>query len=76
MNDWRPIETAPKDGTVILIWEISAVTNLTVPHVCMARWQKHRLYKAGGYWNSFASQSQVATPTWWMPLPAHPPDPT
>jgi hypothetical protein len=58
MSEWKPIETAPKDGTWILI----AAKDL---HPCDAQWAKDENQEGwvdiGGF---FSTQ-----PTHWQPLP-------
>ena len=64
--EWQPIETAPKDGTRILIgvWDLG-------PDVTSARWN-------GAFWDmsiqdeEFCGESDFAGPTHWMPLPDPP----
>lgn len=64
MNDrsgkWKPMDTAPKDGTKILVWDYYA----KAPTV--AAWDS-------SYWNlvvqgEFAASGEVE-PLGWMPLP-------
>ena len=72
---WQPIETAPRDGAVVLLWggpmcnecgdDITPPTRATT-----ARWSKHEnLWHAteGGDVDFF-----FMAPTHWMPLPAPP----
>jgi len=57
---WQPIETAPKDGTEILVFH----PERNEQFVC---------YLKEGYW-MFAPDAALATdPTHWMPLPNPPP---
>lgn len=65
MPEWQPIETAPKDGTRILVWPYwSDGTPEVVKWVKMRRvpdrWEVH----GGTFLNS--------QPTHWMPLPDPP----
>jgi hypothetical protein len=58
---WRPIETAPKDGTLILAsWAGSAL------HPIISRWLKN-----GQAW-THPFNKPVNSPTHWLPLPAPP----
>ena len=61
--DWQPIETAPKDGSRIVVWvgRYGAV---------IARW----LRETAGTpcWWGQVSQGVAVQPTHWMPLPAPP----
>jgi hypothetical protein len=54
-GSWRPIETAPKDGTEIII---------------LGKWTKDcsRAYWDGGLWQTY-SGGHEENPTHWMPLP-------
>lgn len=68
MSEWQPIDTAPKDGTVLLL----------VP-TRYAKWNKW-LPMAGkwiGFWVIFNADEAVqrVEPTHWMPLPAPPSKP-
>lgn len=62
MDDWRTIDSAPKDGTPLLLY---------------VRWGGKR-YRTVGRWNSHqrAWLSEIfdtpIRPTHWMPLPAPP----
>jgi hypothetical protein len=53
MSDWQPIETAPKDGTVIRIRQ--------------GRWSPHHARWKDGYWQSI-EYTGTQHPTHWMPL--------
>ena len=62
MSEWQPIETAPKDGTAVLVYDGKITT---------AEW-----YGLGGYWSlcrvgAWAEDSET-DPTHWMPLPDPP----
>lgn len=63
-REWRPIETAPRDGTPILGFNGAAQT-------VVAWWAP-----GGGYWNLVACGAYAEdgewTPTYWQPLPAPP----
>lgn len=63
---WQPIETAPRDGTIILLYSREA-------EVCFGRWHKNPAIEWLASSNGFDS---VAFPkdafTHWMPLPAAP----
>jgi hypothetical protein len=66
MSDWQPMETAPKDGTDVLL---------------AAQWDKTGRWLQGiGRWNNGRYQENAvgwgwtwyAQPTHWMPLPDPP----
>lgn len=59
MSEWRSIDTAPKDGTRILVWEHGE--RMDVAHFDEGRWRR------GPWWIGFC-------PSHWMPLPAEPDD--
>lgn len=71
---WRPIETAPKDGSRVIIWD-------GAPYI--AKWAEEandyqftsypgwQIFDCDDGFYSIASKS----PTHWMPLPADPVDP-
>ncbi len=56
---WQPIETAPKDGSEVLVWGTS--------HVYLA-W-----FENGEWWISHRAHVHAPV-THWMPLPAPPSD--
>lgn len=66
MGDWQPIETAPKDGTRVLLCDADG-------YIACASWDS--------YWQWIERGSDYATevwgagelkPTYWQPLPAPP----
>lgn len=89
MNRWRPISSAPKDGTEVLVWYDFA----TVPIVHIAFYRSGKviaeLIEFGlsfepnevGWWSyieNSMTQHQLTkynTPTHWMPLPPAPEGP-
>lgn len=56
MTDWQPIETAPRDGTVIIVYAPGLFQT--------AAW-------IDGYWTN-ACESWLDDVTHWMPLPEPP----
>lgn len=72
---WQPIETAPKDGTTILLYRPSAHPwGMVTP----GKWdaQPHSK-KPNPYWEMWFKiggnyESRAWPPTHWMPLPAPP----
>lgn len=87
MSEWRPIESAPKDGTVILTF-LPAIKNIPSRIVPLAwrsepssnkasRKMEMRGYfieKHGGYWAGAGPRALPShgSPTHWMPLPPPP----
>lgn len=66
-TEWQPIETAPKDGTWILI---ASLANMDIGH-----WDDHWI---DGAWLRFQTAeydndgAEIRGPTHWQPLPAPP----
>jgi len=59
---WQPIETAPNDGTRVIVWH----EHFTAP--CSARY-----YSPSSEWMMYYGGSSFKRqPTHWMPLPAPP----
>lgn len=90
MSDWQPIETAPLDGTPVLLfcpgqncWNRypgmpDIVVGLWVNHVGFGRggWLSDIGDVCSGYESSGAYfEHQPVTPTHWMPLPDPPQSP-
>jgi len=74
-NEWQPIETAPKDGTDIIVYRDSA----TVPIIRGAFWldeDKHIDTPSGWYHSrnsvGFYLLSGLDAPTHWIPCPKLP----
>jgi hypothetical protein len=70
MTGWQPIETAPKDGTVVFVWYVTHFTSRAAFHnsIKMAFWV------AGcSEWSVDGLGGNVPPAlTHWMPLPAAP----
>ena len=63
VDQWQPIETAPKDGTIIIVTGAPEL-GYTIPCIVDA------LYDDGGWQvNQWESPSFAITPTHWMPIP-------
>lgn len=81
---WQPIETAPKDGRPILVFDPSRDRSYYIPQdmygIIDMSDPRIQWYDDGrwaiGYWRprgGWGNRNQVvATPTHWMPLPAEP----
>jgi hypothetical protein len=63
MTEWQPIETAPKDGSLILSWDN--------PYMIVVSWDTDPRDEGGQCWKINYSGDWM-TPTHWMPLPAPP----
>ena len=70
MSEWKPIETAPKDGTRILGWDGCEV--VTLDYQPPYRYPEHLEYKEIWYQESDSGRASVFYPTHWMPLPEPP----
>jgi hypothetical protein len=66
LDGWKPIETAPKDGTCFLAFSDREYVKLFVCSKAPAG--------QGGEWHN-RSANRWATPTHWRPLPAPPSSP-
>jgi hypothetical protein len=64
-SDWRPIKTAPTDGTLIFLYE--ELQNK--PHVFVGSWWQGPNW---GYFEDNGPEPRGWKPTHWMPLPAPP----
>jgi len=75
MTDWQPIETAPKDGTDIIVMYIDIDTQC----VRTAFWLDYEYDPSqDGWWTYDCSEvggalmTRIYAPTHWMPLPEPP----
>ena len=62
MSEWQPIETAPRDGTLILTFDAEQESQCLVSH-----WKDSLDYWEPGTW-----RDDGGTPSHWMPLPEPP----
>lgn len=66
-DGWRPIETAPRDGSVILgAWLSKSPKGVWVMRTVRANAQYERLWRSG---------PDTVWPKFWMPLPPPPSGP-
>lgn len=71
--NWQPIETAPRDGTRILVWPPTWTGTLSV-----AAWDEDQYVKRPiPYWRridagNLVSVSRGRPPTHWAPIPSGP----
>lgn len=78
MSDWRPIETAPKDGTSILLWGGQDDNADYVSDEIAAKMSSPaRAWWDGDCWLMTLAEAgcvgvEYINPTHWMPLPAQP----
>jgi hypothetical protein len=82
-EQWQPIETAPKDGTRILLWTSTRITESDIQYVETICEGEHLDCAQIGQWdwpcNAPMRQHQgewskqiIGEPTHWQPLPAPP----
>ena len=73
-RDWQPIETAPKDGTAVLVYPATWNGH----SVAIAKWESDKYAKKPRpYWSRNDDLGRVTIsrehpPTHWMPLPLSP----
>jgi hypothetical protein len=75
---WQPIDTAPRDGSVILVFDVdeayaSKPVGFTVMAVRWCPYSKDDFRAPGGQWFAHYGPCRARNPTYWMPLP-DPPD--
>lgn len=69
---WHPIETAPKDGTVIMLWYVTKINRHASFHINI---KVGKFLSDLGEWQVAGVGGNVApTVTHWMPLPDPPTD--
>lgn len=81
VGEWQPIETAPRDGTVIDLWiecRLQVVNSYRAPNCTWVDIDDRRLVYSGwvitnNQWfpDHFLS-TELLVPTHWMPLPEPP----
>lgn len=62
--NWQPLETAPKDGTFVLMYRNGTVDT--------ARWYDDWMFGRSAWGNGSWSYPDHALPSHWMPLPEPP----
>ena len=76
-SGWRPIETAPKDGTHIVavvagfVPAVARWTNEFRPDGAF-EWMDPEMFAAESHWEEVLEITDPWEPTHWMPLPAAP----
>ena len=69
MNEWQPIETAPTDGTpVLLTWARGDMEG----HIMQGRFEGEWMNMAGGSLEKFGRTVGLGGPTHWFPIPKMP----
>lgn len=75
--DWKPIESAPRDGTTIIIWGGESVFSegdcgpVKILEPVVARWSWRDEWE-GDYGSEYDSHWIHKNPTHWMPWPKAP----
>ncbi len=69
-HDWQPIETAPKDGTPMLLWGIDDCNQ--GPKVWLGCWSTGCWYGPAWVGYEHRSDTEYLKPTHWMKLPEPP----
>lgn len=78
MSEWQPIETAPKDGRFILLWDAnSSFTVGAQDRICATGAWIIDPYHGSGAWQVGRDDDEYApsrfdSPSHWMPLPEAP----
>lgn len=71
-QEWRPIESAPKDGSYVLLVNMNAKPNFRCLYIGAYRFGLDREpWSPEKQWRDYAGK--YATPTHWQPLPEPPP---
>lgn len=71
-DGWLPIESAPKDGTAVLVHFIPNEVPSLKPLICAAYWQKSDGLMKPGFWRVIHSVGPSFTATHWRHLPSAP----
>lgn len=69
-SQWQPIETAPKDGRCILLYD--PLWPGSTEGIEKAAWQIFPNHTEGQWWIDWAEMPNNMKPTHWMPLPPRP----
>ena len=76
MTDWQPMDTAPRDGSMVLMsWSRRVVWPERPPMVDIFWWEEKEdrwkwLGDEAGFMNPFYFGMADRTPMGWMPIPA------
>ena len=82
VDGWQPMNTAPKDGTEILVWRDDSGSFIArhtdgygvIPeHEQDEEWCTEETLEHEGWWSdAYGRQEGPETPTHWMPIPTGP----
>lgn len=75
--DWQPIETAPKDGSNILLWTVwdgDEISPEPFSEVQLGHWSEGNDLPEGHVFHRHSEwiTERIGEPTHWMPLPLPP----
>lgn len=74
--DWQPIETAPRDGTGILVWTERGCFSVEWNGPSLPRFEQNESAYSDGWYVDNGSRDlydlRGPSPTHWMPLPEPP----
>lgn len=73
MSEWQPIETAPKDGTMILVWDESSSPGVVAAYF-LSETHDDEEWSGWIYGDQLLADAdpEGPLPTHWMPLPEPP----
>jgi hypothetical protein len=71
MNEWQPIETAPKDGTRFLAFFPLEKNDEYYAQIVIIRWSYYKRWESAEYGGELDYEFD-SQPTHWMPLPNPP----
>ena len=75
-NEWQPIETAPTDGTYVLLFFPDYIHKVWIGYYEISEHFSHgKCVSSNKYWSvigSIFSSAKESHPTHWMPLPNAP----
>ncbi len=69
-SKWQPIETAPKDGTRLILW--GREDGVGEPRVWLGSWSTGCWYAPSWVAYEHRSETEYLQPTHWMPVPEPP----
>lgn len=74
MGEWQPIETAPKDGTHVLLWFPELRQPVQVGHFSSTKHIENGrvTYESAKWWTGIVLLTKELVPSHWQPTPAAP----
>ena len=74
-SEWQPIETAPKDGTLLLLIMVGFEPAVGAYYSHGWDYQTEDCFAEYDHWLAYLENRGVWKPTHWMPLPTPPTNP-